>query len=147
VAERKPAPFAPGQTAGMFSPDGRYIVSNSSGQHEVSVRPYPGPGGPWQVSREGGVEPLWAHSGREIFFRSGDAMIVAKVETTPTFHVVKSELLFRGRFLRGGRANYAVSPDDQRLLMVQEPELPAVTVNVVLGWLEEIRVKASQVTP
>src|SRR5207302_1138198 len=35
-----------------FSPDGRWIAYNSaqSGQPEVFVRPFPGPGGQWQIS-------------------------------------------------------------------------------------------------
>jgi serine/threonine-protein kinase len=42
------------------SPDGRWLayVSDESGQLEVYVRPFPGPGGKRQVSIDGGTEPL-----------------------------------------------------------------------------------------
>ena len=45
-----------------FSPDGRWIsyVSDESGQYEVYVRPYPGPGGKWRVSTQGGETDLVA---------------------------------------------------------------------------------------
>ena len=42
-----------------FSPDGRWIAyqSDESGQFEVYVRPFPGPGGKWQISTTGGRMP------------------------------------------------------------------------------------------
>ena len=53
-----------------FSPDGRWMayLSNQSGKAEVYVRPFPGPGGLWQVSDGGGVEPVWSKDGRELFY-------------------------------------------------------------------------------
>jgi serine/threonine-protein kinase len=44
----------------MFSPDGRWIAyaSNESGAFEIYVRPFPGPGGKWQVSTGGGLYAL-----------------------------------------------------------------------------------------
>jgi serine/threonine-protein kinase len=55
----------------QISPDGRWIAydSNESGRYEVYVRPFPAVDtGRWQISAEGGSRPLWARSGREIFF-------------------------------------------------------------------------------
>ena len=54
-----------------FSPDGRWLAyrSNESGTFEVYVRPFPGPGGRWQVSTGGGGFPLWSRDGRELLFR------------------------------------------------------------------------------
>ena len=42
-----------------FSPDGRWLAyqSNESGRGEIYVQPFPGPGGKWQISSAGGVEP------------------------------------------------------------------------------------------
>jgi hypothetical protein len=34
------------------------------------VRTYPDTGGRWQVSTDGGNEPVWRRDGREIFFQS-----------------------------------------------------------------------------
>ena len=41
--------------APMFSPDGRWLAysSDESGRYEVYVRPFPGPGGKWQISTGG----------------------------------------------------------------------------------------------
>ncbi len=44
-------------------------VSDESGREEVYVQPFPGPGGEWQISNEGGWEPLWARNGKELFYR------------------------------------------------------------------------------
>jgi serine/threonine protein kinase len=57
-------------TAASFSPDGRWIAygSGQSGLPEVFVRPFPGPGGQWQVST-GGASPVWSRNGRELFYR------------------------------------------------------------------------------
>jgi serine/threonine-protein kinase len=117
-----------------LSPDGRWMayVSEASGLPQVYVRPFPGPGPRVQVSRDGGVEPRWAHSGREIFFRSlrtdaPDApnahtgfMMVASVSTAPTFRMDSTSSLFgTAGYVRGPRVPlYEVTPDDQRFIMV-----------------------------
>ena len=57
-----------------FSPDGRWLAyaSDESGRVEVWVRPFPGPGGSWQISKEGGVEPIWSKDGKQLFYRGVD---------------------------------------------------------------------------
>ena len=60
------------EVAPALSPDGRWLAyaSNESGRYEVYVRPFPDANaGRWQVSRNGGNEPVWAHNGRELFYR------------------------------------------------------------------------------
>ncbi len=54
------------------SPDGRWIAyqSDESGRYEVYVRPFPGPGGKWQISNSGGMLPIWSRNGRELFFQN-----------------------------------------------------------------------------
>ena len=44
------------ESAPQFSPDGRWLayVSDESGRFEIYVQPYPGPGGKYQISTEGG---------------------------------------------------------------------------------------------
>ena len=56
---------------GIVSPDGRWLAyeSNSSGPTEIYVRPFPKIGdGQWLVSTAGGTRPLWARSGKELFY-------------------------------------------------------------------------------
>jgi serine/threonine-protein kinase len=57
-----------------FSPDGTWLAytSNESGRFQIYVRPYPGPGGKWQISAEGGKGAVWSHDGKEIDLLAGD---------------------------------------------------------------------------
>jgi serine/threonine-protein kinase len=56
----------------QFSPDGNWLayMSNESGRYEIYVRPFPGPGGKWQVSSEGGVFPRWSESSQQLYFEN-----------------------------------------------------------------------------
>ena len=131
----------------MFSPDGRWIayVSDESGQDEVYVQPYPGPGGKWPISKDGGTEPRWSHDGRELFYRQGQQMMVVAVETEPTFTVGRSQLVFEGDYQMGimgsvGNTNYDLSADSRKFLMVKASEQEArPPINVVLNWFEELK--------
>ena len=133
--------------APVFSPDGRWIayVSDESGRFEIYVRPFPGPGEKWAISLEGGSEPVWPRQGRQLFYRAGDAMMAVDIETTPAFSAGKPRKLFDTSHERSIAlwANYDVSPDGRRLLMVrrENPSTPATHINVVLNWLEELRQK------
>ncbi len=130
----------------QLSPDGRWLAyaSSASGRWEVYVRPFPDvDAGLWQISAEGGVEPRWAHSGKEIFFRALNSldMMVADVSATPTFHHGPPRALFRTDAVAGfDYRRYDVSPDDRRFLMVfrgnegEEPTL--VRVEHFLGGLK-----------
>src|SRR5262249_21770281 len=71
---------------GQFSPDGKWIVyqSNESGRFEIYVQPFPGPGGKFQISTNGGAQPRWNKNGKEIFYVSLDSkMMAAPVKLSP----------------------------------------------------------------
>jgi serine/threonine-protein kinase len=128
-----------------FSPDGHWIAytSNVSGQMEVYVQSYPELGERHLISSAGGSEPLWAHSGREIFYRQDDRYMAVDVATTPRFSASKARLLFTGSYVTDTPVrSYDLSLDDKRFLMVrinpgQEPA--ATRINIVLNWTEEVR--------
>ena len=63
----------------MFSPDGRWLayMSHPSGDIEVHVRPFPGPGGNWQISTGGGGLPTWSPTRRELFYGMNGHIMVA----------------------------------------------------------------------
>jgi serine/threonine-protein kinase len=127
-----------------FSPDGRWLayVSDESGQQEVYVQPFPGPGPKYRISTNGGTEPVWARRGGELFFRNGTQMMVVAVTTQPRFAAATPTALFSQPFaLVAGRVNYDVSPDGQRFIVVgpSESEQPAGQLNVVLNWFEELK--------
>jgi len=148
ISDRKLLPFLRTpftEWAPMFSPDGRWLayVSNESGRNEVYVQPYPGPGGKWPISTGGGIEPRWNPNGRELFYRNGDTMMAVDITTQPAFSASNPRLLFEGQYPRnpGAIANYDISPDGQRFLMVKEiPQAASdAQINVVLNWSEDLK--------
>jgi serine/threonine-protein kinase len=144
---RRARPFLQSPAAEMdarFSPDGSWVAyaSDESGRFEVYVVPSSGTGGKWQISTEGGREPVWAHNGHELFFRSGEQMMVAEVTTHPSFRAATARLLFRGPYLRTPTISpeYDVALDDQHFLMVEpSDEKPTTQFNVVLNWFNELK--------
>ena len=72
-------------------------MSDESGRPEIYVQPYPGPGGKWLISTEGGTEPAWNRNGRELFYRSGNKMMAVETTTQPTFTAGKPRVLFEGQ--------------------------------------------------
>jgi serine/threonine protein kinase/Tol biopolymer transport system component len=132
------------EVAAQVSPNGEWIAysSNESGHTQVFVQAFPGPGSRQQISVDGGTEPKWARSGRELFYRLGDRMMVVPIEYTPTVRAGAARILFKGEFARvgWGQANYDVSPDGSRFLMIQgeEQDLPT-QIRLVVNWFDELR--------
>jgi Tol biopolymer transport system component len=151
LSDRKAQPFLQtrfNEGGPRFSPDGRWLayVSDESGRNEIYVQPYPGPGGKWQISTDGGTEPVWNPNGRELFYRSGDRMMALDIATQPGFTAGKPRMLFEGRYesVPIPIANYDVSPDGQRFLMLKPSaaaEAAPTQINVVLNWFEELKQK------
>ena len=134
-------------SAPQFSPDGRWLayVSAESSRREIYVQPYPGTGGKWQISTEGGNEPAWNRNGRELFYRDEDKMMAVDINTRSGFAAGKPRQIFEGHYqlstLNRVRSEYDVSPDGQRFLMLKpvEQEQAPTQINVVLNWTEELK--------
>jgi Tol biopolymer transport system component/tRNA A-37 threonylcarbamoyl transferase component Bud32 len=129
----------------QISPDGHWLAyeSNESGQEEIYVRPFPKVvDGLWQISVGGGNVPLWARSGRELFYRNGDSVMSVAVQTTPTFSAGTPTKLFQG-YVSGLGRTYDVSRDGQRFLMIKDPssrdQTSAASIVIVLNWHEELK--------
>jgi Tol biopolymer transport system component len=139
-------PFSGSRTndfAPRFSPDGHWaaVVSFESGGPEVYVRSFPVPTVKVQVSVGGGGEPVWGGDGTRLYYRSGDAIVGARLATTPALHVLTRDTVFGDlRSVSGGGfgANYDVSRDGSRLL-VPVSQSEAYQLIVVPNWLSEFR--------
>jgi eukaryotic-like serine/threonine-protein kinase len=112
------------------------------------VRPYPGPGSAVQISTSGGSDPVWARSGREVFFVRGDAVMAAGVTVrNDALEVASPKALFSGSYaLSGVRPGYDVSPDGQRFLMITSTggRSDLSRFNVALNWQNEVAAKLAE---
>jgi len=153
--ERKPrpllvTPFA--EARARFSPDGRWIAyqSNESGRFEVYVQPFPGPGGKWQVSTEGGETPIWSPTGRELFYRDDQRLMAVAIDAVPSFVPGTPRPLFQypgGDYIQVGLGGvtYDVAPDGQRFLMIKNvDEVTDRHIYWLTGWSGELRAQLAK---
>ena len=135
-----------------FSPDGRWLAytSDESGRLEVYVRPFPGPGGKWQVSTGGGLKAMWSPNGKELFYNTLDnnkIMVASYTASADTFRAGTPQLWSAGQFTSIGQTfNNSLHPDGKRfaVLKMADTGVPAtVRVNIVLNWVEELKQKAA----
>ncbi len=135
------------EEAPAFSPDGRWLAysSDESGEKEVYVVPFPNTSAAkWPISTRGGREPVWSHTGRELFYRDDAGnMVAVAVQTTPTFSRSRSTALFQaGAYvMRAFPPQYAVSRDDRRFLMIRPLPIVPDEMVVVENWFQELQSK------
>jgi serine/threonine-protein kinase len=128
----------------QVSPDGRWVAyqSNESGQFEVYVKPFPGPGGKVAISTQGGVSARWSRGGRELFYQDLKSRIMAvEVQTSPVFRAGHPRALFELHGVTSlGPPEWDVAPDG-RFLVIKTPESQATgtKLHVVENWFEELR--------
>jgi len=153
-AESKPQVFFKGDfnaESAAFSRDGRYVafLAQETGQREIYIRPYPGPGGQLTVSVGGGRESVWANNG-DLFYRSltGERMFAVSVPTEPALKVERPVELFQGPYYisPGGspRPQYDVTPDGQRFLLLSSApganaSVARPRIVVVQNWFDELK--------
>jgi serine/threonine-protein kinase len=140
-----------------ISPDGRWLAyeSDETGEVQVYVRPFPVLSqGRSQVSTNGGREPLWARSGRELFYRAPDGTLMAvPVEVGPSdarfsagipAAVIPARGYYTEAAFHRGRA-YDVSPDAARFLRIKIDESSPSGDDgsrhfvIVENWFEDLK--------
>ena len=126
-----------------ISPDGRWIayVSDEFGREEIVLTRFPDAGeDKWRVSLDGGMEPAWAHSGRELFFRTRAGQLVSRsVDLGDVVTLGSVQPLFDASEFQANpfQRQYDVAPDDQRFVMIR-PGASTSTLMMVANWLEEL---------
>jgi serine/threonine-protein kinase len=133
------------ESSPAFSPDGRWLAytSDESGRPEIYAHEFRGSGGKWQVSTEGGSEPLWSQDGRTLFYRSGNRLIRVPVQPGAEWVAQKPQVALEVKYEANaisGIPNYDVSPNGKEFVMVRsQPRMLPGQIQVVLNWFEELR--------
>jgi Tol biopolymer transport system component len=133
--------YATGAEA-QFSPDGKWIAfsglgSSGSGETEVYVGRFPGPGRRIQISNHGGALARWRADGKELFYITMDKKLMAvPIDTSHDEPVIGvPHVLFQTRII-GPRLvlfQYAVSPDGSRFLINSMPSVGAAPLTVLMN--------------
>jgi serine/threonine-protein kinase len=123
-----------------ISPDGKWLayVSDENGRLEVYVRAFPGSGGRRQISLDGGSEPVWTKGGRELVYRedgsAGSRLIAVALRPGASLDVLSRTPLFdvSDYVSSEDHANYDVTPDGNRFVMVRSPQSSAI--QLIQNW-------------
>ena len=159
LPDKKVTPFggiqSPYPPAATFSPDGRWVAYTGSEPGapagSLFVQPFPTTGAKYQISKTGGIHPMWSPDGKELFYRPGVNQLVAvSVTTRPTFTfgnpvpVPRPFVESRPGFER----NNDITLDGKRFLGVvaagqgSTSGAPAAPqIQVVLNWFEELKAR------
>jgi Tol biopolymer transport system component len=132
-----------------ISPDGQLLayVSNESGRFQVYVETFPGRGGKWQISNEGGMYPMWSRSSRELFFRSMDNQLMAAAYTVKGHSFVPGKpRMWSANMLAnsGSWGNYDLAADGKRVAVLMpsggpEGQRTQNHIVVLLNFFDELR--------
>jgi Tol biopolymer transport system component len=152
----QPTVFLKGADDPMFSPDGRwlayvsttrslsYVPASSRGGPEVFVQPFPGPGGPWQISTDGGTNPAWSPRRPELFYGTPANQIMVTLYATrgDSFQHAKPRLVSDARFApRIPGRSFDVHPDGDRFALARAEDATSKRTHVTLifNFLDELR--------
>jgi len=126
------------ESQGHFSPDGNFVVyrSDESGTFEVYLRTFPDTGGKWQVSKGGGNFPRWSFDGKQLYYTSGGASVMAvKVTTKPSVVLSDPETVLSS--YDGG--SYDVGRDGRFLMAVANGQNSVNPITVILNWQNALK--------
>ncbi len=140
------------RSSGPFRRMARWIAyeSDESGRLEVYVGSFPSGGGKWQISDEGGSQPVWSRDGRRLYYRTDGGIMMADVDAVgETFRAGKPRPAITGTYVGGlggvqaGNyffSDYDVAPDGSFVLFSGD-EMPegVTTAKLVTGWFSELQ--------
>ena len=142
------------ETQPAFSPDGRWLayMTNEGGRPEVFVRPFPGPGGKWQISAEGGQYPTWSRTRHELLFTTNTPenriMSASYTVDGESFRAEKPRLWSEARFIArpgpvGMARSFDLHPDGERIALAKTPDIDTAAkldkVVFIFNFFDELR--------
>jgi serine/threonine-protein kinase len=125
---------------GIISPNGHWLAyeADDSGSFEIHVRPFPDVNsGHWQVSTSGGIQPLWARDGSELFYVAPDGSLMRVAVTGGSAWTAGAPTkLLEGRYIVSEfglfQRNYDITADGQRFLMIKAVEATSGPPQIVV---------------
>jgi hypothetical protein len=87
----------------------------------------------------GAEEPLWSPTGNRIYYRNGQRLMSVAVRWTPELEIDPAEVVFERDWVNVWGRSYAISADGKKFLVILPPATTASSLNVVIGWLDEVR--------
>ena len=138
---QKPYPFLStrfNEQQGTFSPDGKWIAyqSNETGRDEVYVRPFPGPGGVWQISSDVGLSPRWRADSKELYYLGPGSKLMAVGITVAGAAITPSQPvpLFAINIVNAPiRPQYDVARNG-RFVVVEGADATAAPITLLMNW-------------
>ncbi|MBI3698571.1 MAG: PD40 domain-containing protein, partial [Acidobacteria bacterium] len=120
------------------SPDGRWVAYNSSesGRWEVYVASFPGFTERRQISNSSGCQPLWRKDGKELFYLTLEAKVMAmdiKPAATPEAGLPRELFAVPLRVNPTGN-QYAVTGDGRKFFFLESLDEGPVPITVTLNW-------------
>ena len=128
---------------GRFSPDGRWIAYSDEGpgRPEILVVPASGGEGKWQISTQGGTQPRWNRSGKEIFYLHGENLMAVPVQTQPRFEPGVPVKLFSKSDLQ----YFDVEADGEHFVLLESPDPATETsLGAVVNWFSRLAPQAER---
>jgi len=101
------------------------------------VRPFPGPGGQWQVSTGGGSMPRWRADGKELYYLAPDLKIMAAAITVQGASLAPGtpEALFQTHVtVNANRQAYDVGRDGRFLIATELESASSEPIHLLLNW-------------
>jgi eukaryotic-like serine/threonine-protein kinase len=149
----KPEPFVATpalEVEPRFSPDGRWIayLSQESGRSELYVRPFPGPGGRWQISTGGGSYSAWSPKTQELLYESPQGITAVPYTVSGGSFSAGKPRLWTPMHPSGpgGAYNWDIAADGKRLVVLKSAadigrREPQTELTFLLNFGDELKRK------
>jgi Tol biopolymer transport system component len=134
----------PGAWGGTFSKDGRWIAytSNEGGRYEIYVVRRDLTGERQKVSLAGGEEPRWTPRGDQLIYRWGQDWFALNVPRSPATEFGSARRVLSGSFINVPDRSHDVAADGRQLLLLGPREETTTRLEVITGWMDQVRRRA-----
>jgi len=115
-----------------LSPDGKWVAYTDRDEEEVHVHALDGSGRAIQVSAKGGSQPIWGETSQQLFYRTSEGLVRARIYSSPSLGVERTSL----GVMAGSVED--VSRDGATFLII-EPRGDRPAVQIAFGWADAVR--------